>query len=277
MSQNSSLEPRAAKKSLSPDWIAFPALALLTLLAALLLSSPVAAPLRLALDRAFGLNTQQAMWYLTRAAGIMAYLLLWLSTVWGLAIPSKVVSDLMSGEFAFDFHQVISLLSLGFLFLHIIVLTADRYLPYSLAQILVPFISPYRPVWIGIGVIATYLMLLVTVTFYIRKRIGMKAFRYIHYTSLLAYVGAVFHSIFSGTDSSLPAVMIMYILTFLVVVFLTVYWVVVARMQKKKAASGAAPTPSGPGLGMRGNPASSSSLRSTAPVRANVNRRPGNR
>ena len=280
MSPNTPPDPRLTKKPLSPDWVAFTALTLLATLVALLLSAPFAAPARLALDRLFGFNTQQAMWYLTRAAGIMAYLLLWLSTVWGLAIPSKIFTDVLNGEFAFDFHQFISLLSLGFLALHVFVLTADRYLPYSLAQVLIPFYSPYRPVWVGIGIIATYLMLLVTVTFYIRKRIGMKAFRYIHYSSLLAYVGGLFHSIFSGTDSSLPAVMLMYVITFLVVVFLVVYWLVVVRMQRKKetGTTGGSALAAGlrtrPNLGRPANPSSYAGMRNPAPVRADVDRRP---
>jgi sulfoxide reductase heme-binding subunit YedZ len=230
MSLNTSNNPRLSKKPISPDWIAFPLLGLLAALAALLLSTPAAAPLRASLDRLFAFSSQQAMWYITRAAGIMAYLLLWLSMVWGLAIPSKIFSDKLNGEFAFDFHQFISLLALGFLGLHVFILTADRYLPYSLAQVLIPFISPYRPVWVGIGSLAFYLILLVTITFYLRKRIGMKKFRAIHYTSLLAYLFAVVHALFSGTDSSMPATLILYASTFLVVVFLTAYWLVALRL-----------------------------------------------
>ena len=157
----------------------------------------------------------------------MAYLLLWLSTAWGLAIPSKIIDRLLHRSFTFDIHQVISLFSLGFLGLHIFVLMADQYLPYSLAQILVPFLSPYRPFWVGVGVIALYILLLVTATFYLRQRIGMKTFRVIHYTSLIGYLGATLHGIFAGTDSSLPAAMVMYGGTFLVIVFLTGYWLLV--------------------------------------------------
>jgi sulfoxide reductase heme-binding subunit YedZ len=232
MSLNTSNNPptRVAKKPGNPDWIVFPLLGLIGALAVLVLATP----LRASLDRLFAFNSQQAMWYLTRSAGIMAYLLLWLSTAWGLAIPSKILSDVLTTDFAFDFHQFISLLSLGFLGLHVFVLTADRYLPYTLAQVLIPFISPYRPVWVGIGTIATYLTLLVTVTFYLKKRIGMKSFRVIHYSSLLAYLFAVVHSLLSGTDSSLPATQIMYASTFLVVLFLLVYWLASLRLQPKK-------------------------------------------
>jgi sulfoxide reductase heme-binding subunit YedZ len=175
----------------------------------------------------FAADTVQLWWYVTRAAGIIAYLLLWLSTAWGLAVPTKMLDRLIERWVTFDFHQFISLLAIGFLALHIGVLTLDRYLPYSGLQILVPFLSPYRPLWVGIGVISFYLILLVTVTYYMRGRIGMPAFRGIHMLSLLAYVGATFHGLYSGTDSPLAAMQLLYEVTALVVIFLTVYWLVI--------------------------------------------------
>ena len=236
--QQNQLTRRARKGRISYDLVVFGLVALGLGLAASYLFTPAGMPIRGALAHLFALTSDQAMWYLTRAAGMMAYLLLWLSTVWGLLIPSRLFGNVLNGEFSFDFHQFISLLSLGFLGLHIVVLTADRYLPFSVAQLLVPFISPYRPLWVGIGIVAFYLLLLVTVTFYLRKQIGMKTFRYIHYLSLLAYLGAVGHALFSGADSSLPVVMLIYIGTFSVVVFLTVYWLVKAWINHPvKAAS----------------------------------------
>lgn len=217
---------RSRKARISYDLIAFGLGAIILVLAGKFLLSSTSFSVHNFLDWLFALTSQQVTWYITRAAGIIAYLLLWLSTVWGLVIPSKIFGEVMAGDFIFDFHQFISLLSLGFLGLHIVVLTADKYMPYTLTQLLVPFLSPYRPVWVGIGVIAFYLLLLVTVTFYLRRQISNKSFRIIHYTSLLAYLGAVAHSIFSGTDSSLPVMMVLYIGTFAVVLFLTVYWLV---------------------------------------------------
>jgi sulfoxide reductase heme-binding subunit YedZ len=181
-----------------------------------------------------GANSVQAMWYVTRSAGFASYVLLWLSTALGLAIPSKLFDRLMPRAATFDFHQFISLLAIGFIALHIGVLLVDRYLPYTLAQILVPFISPYRPVWVGIGVFSFYLTLLVTITFYLRSRIGMKTFKVIHYFSLVSYLGVVIHSFLSGTDSSLPAVQGLYISTFLVIVFLTSYWLIKGARQAKR-------------------------------------------
>jgi len=188
------------------------------------LASTSGAGLRSVLRALFALDAENVSWFVTRSSGFVAYLLLWLSTAWGLAIPSKILDRWLQRTFTFDFHQFISLLSLAFLALHVSILLFDQYMPFTWAQLLVPFLSPYRPLWVGIGVIALYLTALVTVTFYIRRWIGMKTFRYIHYSSLLAYLGATAHSFFSGTDSSLTLAWLMYAGTFLVVVFLTVYW-----------------------------------------------------
>ena len=189
----------------------------------------------------FATDSTQLMWYITRAAGLTSYVLLWLSVAWGLAVSSKILDNLLHRSFTYDFHQFISLLSIGFVALHIGILLFDRYLPYSVLEVLVPFLSPYRPVWVGIGSIGFYLALLVTVTYYVRGRIGMKAFRTIHYLSLLSYLGVTVHGLFAGTDSSLVSVLGLYAGSLLVTVFLTSYWVFLA-VQKSRMKKASAPS-----------------------------------
>jgi predicted ferric reductase len=196
-------------------------------------SSSLGSILGSSLNQLFAIENVQLMWYITRSAGLTAYVLLWLSTAWGLAVSSKIFDDLLHRTFTYDFHQFISLLAVGFIFLHIAVLMADRYLPYTLAQVLVPFLSPYRPLWVGIGVLAFYLTMLVTVTFYLRNRIGSKTFRSIHVLSLVAFLGAAIHGFFSGTDSSLWVTQWMYAGTFLSVIFLTSYWLIEKLLRKQ--------------------------------------------
>jgi predicted ferric reductase len=194
----------------------------------------------------FALDSVQLWWYVTRASGIIAYLLLWLSMVLGLGVTSKFFDHLLDRVFTYDFHQFISLLSIAFIVLHVVVLLLDRYLPYSVWQILVPFISPYRPFWVGVGVIAFYFTLLVTVTFYLRKQIGMGAFRLIHFLSLVGYLGATLHGLYAGTDSPLPSVQLLYKGTGLVVIFLTVFWLSLLglrRLEARRAALAAARLP----------------------------------
>ncbi len=172
----------------------------------------------------FALDSVQIWWYVTRSAGLTAYLLLWLSTAWGLLVPSKMIDPYLQRNFTFDFHQVLSLLAVGFMLLHVVVLLFDHYAPFSVLQALVPFTSTYRPLWVGIGGIAFYLSLLVTITFYLRRRIGARAFRAIHLLSLVGYAGATLHGLFSGTDAPLAAVAWMYKISFLSIAFLTAYW-----------------------------------------------------
>ena len=180
----------------------------------------------------FGMDTVQSWWYVTRAAGLTAYFLLWLSMVWGMGISTKIFHSAVDGTYTYDFHEFLSLLGLGFVVLHVGVLMLDKYLPFSLAQVLIPFIDPYRPFWVGLGIIGFYLFLLVTVTFYIRSRIGTQAFRSIHVISLLGYLGATLHGLYAGTDSALPVTKLLYIGTLLVIVFLTVYWLVLSALTR---------------------------------------------
>lgn len=182
----------------------------------------------------FAMNSTQIWWYVTRASGLTGYFLLWLSMVWGFAIPTGMIRPVLENIFTYDFHEHLSLLGIGFVIVHVVVLLFDKYLPFSILQILVPFLDTYRPLWVGLGIISFYLLLLVTFTFYIRQRIGAKAFRSIHILSLVSYLGTTLHGLFAGTDSALPITMLIYAGTFLIVVFLTVYWLIM-RTSKKDA------------------------------------------
>ncbi len=178
------------------------------------------------------LNTQEGLWYLIRAAGLVAYLLLWLSSIWGLAVASKIFDPILHRAFTFDAHEFLSLLAIGFTVLHVGALLMDTYMQFSIADVLVPFIAPYRPIWVGIGVIATYLTVLVTATYYMRKRIGHEAFRTIHLLSLMAYAGVTVHSMLSGTDTALWSAKIIYAGSGAVFLFMTVYWYLSTRLSQ---------------------------------------------
>jgi len=182
----------------------------------------------------FAMDSVQSWWYVTRAAGLTSYFLMWLSMVWGMAISTKFFHPVVEGTYSYDFHEFLSLLGLGFVVLHVVVLMLDKYLAFNIFQILIPFVDTYRPLWVGMGIIGFYLLLLVTVTFYLKKYIGSKAFRSIHMLSLLGYAGATLHGLFAGTDSALPVTKLLYIGTSLVVLFLTVYWIVIGVMTKQE-------------------------------------------
>jgi sulfoxide reductase heme-binding subunit YedZ len=135
----------------------------------------------------------------------------------------------------YDFHQLLSLLALAFIAVHMVVLLADQYLPFTVAQLFVPFTDSYRPIWVGLGIIGMYLAVLVSITFYIRRWIGQKTFRTIHYLSFIAFAATALHGLFAGTDSPLWTVQAMYAFTALSVVFLTVYRILVSAPRHRQS------------------------------------------
>jgi len=115
------------------------------------------------------------------------------------------------------------------------VLVGDQYIGYTLGQVLMPFASSYKPALTAAGQIGAWLSLLVTLSFYVRKYIGNRRWRSFHYASFVAYVLALGHSIFIGTDTHLFVVKAMYLATTAAVMFLTFYRVFDARWQRQAA------------------------------------------
>lgn len=144
-------------------------------------------------------------WYLARASAWVAFALLWLSLVMGLLITNRLARIWPGGPTALDLHQHVSLLSLAFALFHALILLGDRYIGYTLATVLVPFASrDYRPIGVGLGQLAFYLLAVVGLSFYVRRRIGHRAWRVLHYLSFGVFVLAIGHGLLSGTDRGAP-------------------------------------------------------------------------
>ncbi len=180
-------------------------------------------------------------WYLARSAGIVAYLLLWLSVTMGLMLSSKLARSWPGGATATDLHQFLSLLALGFALFHGLILLGDRYFQFTLGQILVPFATTsYRPLWVGLGQLGFYLALLVTASFYVRRWIRYRVWRVVHYTSFAVYFLATAHGLAAGTDATTPAMIALYSASGLITYFLIIYRILMAtqrsgRMRRARA------------------------------------------
>src|SRR5919199_6460092 len=145
----------------------------------------------------------KAFWYLSRATAFVGFGLLWLSMASGLAITNKLARLWPGGPAAADLHEYTSLLGLAFGCLHGLLLTGDSSPTFTLAQVLLPFQSTqYRPVWVGLGQFGLYLGLVVALSFYVRRFIGYRAWRLIHFMSFAFFVLVLLHGLFSGTDSA---------------------------------------------------------------------------
>jgi len=179
----------------------------------------------------------KAYWYLSRASAVVAYALLWLSMVLGLIITNRLARVWPGGPTAFDLHQFASLIGLAFALFHALILMGDKYINYNLAQVLVPFNSAgYKPMWVGLGQIGFYLLAIVGLSFYVRKRLGNRTWRLIHYLSFLTYVLALLHGIFAGTDTTVLAIQVFYWVTGASLLFLLIYRILIARVTARKPA-----------------------------------------
>jgi len=169
-------------------------------------------------------------WYVSRAAAVVAYVLLWASTAWGILISSKAIKEHVPGPLAYTLHNVTAWLALGFGAVHAWVLLGDRIVYFTPAGILVPFAADYQPVLTGLGTLSLYAGLLVSVSFYFTKRIGHRAWRAIHMLSYLMFVGVSIHGLLLGTDSSTLAMQMVYFLATASVLFLTLLRVLMAAV-----------------------------------------------
>ena len=176
-------------------------------------------------------------WYLSRASAFVAYVLLWWSMLLGLSITSKAARLWPGGPAASALHEHASLLGLAFAVLHALVLLADTYIGYTLPQILIPFASSSMPLWVGFGQVALYAMALVTFSFYVRRWIGARTWRTLHFLSFAVFVLALGHGVVSGTDTSTIWATLLYAGTGLSVLAMTFYRIVATRSVRPTVAS----------------------------------------
>lgn len=147
-------------------------------------------------------ESPKAFWYLSRGSAMVAFILLWMSMAVGLVITNRMARVWPGGPAAFDLHQYVSLLGLGFGLFHALILLGDHFVNETLSQVLVPFANQsYEPVYVGLGQVAFYTWVLLVGSFYLRKQIGGKAWRWIHFASFLTFALVLVHGFLSGTDS----------------------------------------------------------------------------
>ena len=166
-------------------------------------------------------------WILARASGFAAYVLLTFSVLAGLVVKSRPFGMALKPATATDLHRTLALLSVGALVLHCLTLVLDATIEIGLGALLVPGLSPYRPVWTALGVLAAELMILVYASFSLRRRIGQKNWRRLHYTTFAIFAGATVHGLMAGTDSGASWALSLYLGAVGAVLFATVWRVLV--------------------------------------------------
>ena len=146
----------------------------------------------------------QIFWLASRAFGIVAIVMLAMSVGLGLAMAGRIVRRPGLPAKLKRYHEAFTLVTLGLIAAHAGVLLADGYLRPGLAGITLPFQMSYRPLWTGIGIIAGWIAAILGLSFYARRWIGAKTWRWLHRWTIAAYVLALAHVVGAGTDGRSP-------------------------------------------------------------------------
>jgi sulfoxide reductase heme-binding subunit YedZ len=143
-----------------------------------------------------------AMWYLTRATGVVALLLVTASVLLGILSPLRAQSSRWPRFALGTLHRDISLMVVLLVVVHVVTTVLDGFAPVSLLDAIIPFVSAYRPLWLGLGALAFDLILVLVATSLLRRRLGHRAWRAIHWFAYASWPVAVLHSLGTGTDAA---------------------------------------------------------------------------
>lgn len=141
-------------------------------------------------------------WYSTRGLGIATLIVLTGSVVLGVGTAVRWGSHTTPRFVIADLHRNLSLTAVVLLVGHIVTTVLDPFVHISVRDVLVPVGAGYRPVWLGLGVVASEVLLAVAATSLLRRRIGSRSWRLIHWTAYASWPLAVVHGLGTGSDAS---------------------------------------------------------------------------
>jgi methionine sulfoxide reductase heme-binding subunit len=140
-------------------------------------------------------------WYLTRASGAVALILLTVSVVIGVAAIGRLRGPSVPRFLVHGLHRSSSLLAIVFLIIHIVTAVLDSFAPIGLSDAVVPFAGVYRPLWLGLGAVAFDLLLAIAITSLLRARLGYRAWRGVHWLAYATWPIALLHGLGTGSDA----------------------------------------------------------------------------
>jgi methionine sulfoxide reductase heme-binding subunit len=144
-----------------------------------------------------------ALWYTTRATGVVALLLLTATVALGVAGTARFSTSQLPGVVRSGLHRNLSLLAVAFVATHVVSTVLDPYAGIGIVSAVMPFSSAYRPLWLSLGTIAFDMLLALIVTSLLRTRLPYRIWRGVHWLAYACWPVALWHGLGAGTDSRL--------------------------------------------------------------------------
>jgi len=178
-------------------------------------------------------------WYLSRSAGIVAWIMLTASVLWGIVLATDLFPKWRRNASLLAMHRWLAGLTFFFIAGHLVTLLFDSYAHFRLVDFVVPFAGTWRPTAIAVGVVALWLLVAVEVTALAMKKLSKKWWRSVHITSYFVFWGVSIHAALAGTDTSKPLYMATAIVALAAVAFAASYRALSHDLPKRRPASAA--------------------------------------
>jgi sulfoxide reductase heme-binding subunit YedZ len=145
--------------------------------------------------------TNGSAWYLMRASGVVALVLLTAASVLGIATTTRWRTRRLPSFAAVSLHRSISLLAVVFLGIHVATALVDPYAAVGMAAVVIPFVAGKSAFWVGLGAVSFDLTLALIVSSLLRSRLGRRLWRGVHWAAYVSWPVAVGHSLGTGSDT----------------------------------------------------------------------------
>jgi DMSO/TMAO reductase YedYZ heme-binding membrane subunit len=163
------------------------------------------------------LTHSKELWYLMRASGLVALVLLTVTMVAGVANVRRFATSRWPRAVNALLHRNVALLATVFLGLHVATAALDTYVSVGWLAAVVPFSSQWDRLWVGVGTAAVDLMVAVLLTSLLRARMTPRTWRAVHWLAYAAWPLAVVHGFAAGTDSGAAWARSVYVVSVLAV------------------------------------------------------------
>ena len=168
-------------------------------------------------------------WELARASGIVAWLMLTASVLWGVFLSTNLLQRRARPAWLLDLHRWLGGLTIGFVGAHIAALVADSFVHFGRADVLVPFASSWKAGAVALGVAGMWLLLAVELSSLVMKKLPRRTWHAVHLTSYVTFWLVTFHGALAGTDATQPLYRATSVLGVVAVVFATAYRILAGR------------------------------------------------
>ncbi|MCC6433994.1 MAG: ferric reductase-like transmembrane domain-containing protein [Acidimicrobiales bacterium] len=187
----------------------------------------------------------QFWWFLTRASGIVAWLMLTATVVWGVVLATRAFPEHRRPAWLRDLHTWLGGLSVCFVAVHLGALVADSYVSFGPTDLLVPFASDWKPIPVALGVFAFWILVAVQVTSLARKHLPRSLWRWVHLSSYATFWFTSLHAAYAGTDRAAGLYQITAVATIVAIAWSMMYRVTNRKPGRRAAGPSSSPAPTG--------------------------------